>query len=68
MFESGGCVRADRDTGAAQTRDRGQVATATAGESCCVVVVVAVDDVGMLGRPWCPLIFYNSRSKLFIRY
>ena len=45
MFEGGGCVRADRDTGA-QTRDRGQVATATAGESCCVVVVVAVDDVG----------------------
>ena len=37
MFEGGGCVRADRDTGA-QTRDRGQVATATAGKAAVLLL------------------------------
>ena len=47
VFESGGCVRADRDTGA-QTRDRGQVATATAGKAAVLLLLLLLM---MLGRP-----------------
>ena len=50
MFEGGGCVRADRDTGA-QTRDRGQVATATAGKAAVLLLLLLLMMLGCWEGP-----------------
>ena len=64
MFEGGGCVRADRDTGA-QTRDRGQVATATAGKAA-VLLLLLLMMLGCWEGPGVRLVINFSRSKLII--
>ena len=64
MFEGGGCVRADRDTGA-QTRDRGQVATATAGKADVLLLLLLLMMLGCFKGPGVRLVINYSRSKTY---